>query len=278
VIVRETYRRSVGFLYLEPAGAGAAGREPVGTAFFVAVDADTTQDKPFVYLVTAQHVILRSRAAGALYMRVNRDGSYEDVLLDPDSWVLHPTTDVAVRRVQDLPERARIRPMLMSLFYDVNPPNGLGIMTGDEIFFVGAFSQSPGIEEIEPIVRFGKVSRLPGEPVPIEIVPKARHLVDAYLVEAFSWGGHSGSPVFAYFAPDRAPWTRLAGAESLEGETRLLGLVSGHFDLDGKVDYLGDAAIGNVALNSGIAIVIPSDAIRDLVMGEELAADRKAPA
>jgi hypothetical protein len=56
---------------------------------------------------------------------------------------------------------------------------------------------------------------------------------------------------------------------------RLLGLVSGHWDIKQKAETQGDI-VGEIrtAINSGIAIVTPAEAIQDLLDREDVVADR----
>ena len=57
----------------------------------------------------------------------------------------------------------------------------------------------------------------------------------------------------------------------------LLGLVSGHWDIDQKAKTTGDI-FGEIrtAINSGIAAVTPAEAIRELLMDDEdVLEDRK---
>src|SRR5436309_3387462 len=68
---------------------------------------------------------------------------------------------------------------------------------GDEVFMTGLFTRLEGRSRNIPIVRMGKVAMMPGE----EMLPDAkisgwRGGIEAYLVEARSAGGMSGSPAF----------------------------------------------------------------------------------
>jgi hypothetical protein len=116
---------------------------------------------------------------------------------------------------------------------------------------------------------------MPRETIGARLDPASDHKtpVDAYLVEARSWGGHSGSPVFVYFPPDRE-----LGVISVGGGPRimLLGLVHGHYELPQPVDLTGDIfGSGKVSMNAGIAVVIPAQAITELLMSEDEVAQRK---
>ncbi len=97
--------------------------------------------------------------------------------------------------------------------------------------------------------------------------------VDAYLIEARSIGGLSGSPAFVH----------LPAIRTLDGKTDislqkssyqvyLLGLMHGHFDvedlnLDVVLDDPKDASSG---IHSGIGVVIPVEKIIETVMQSKL--------
>ncbi len=157
---------------------------------------------------------------------------------------------------------------------------------GDEVFFSGLFTAFPGVKRAEPVIRFGTISMMPNEPVPIENADKSISHVEAFLVEARSWGGQSGSPAFVFFPPTRQPgFLEMANIE--EGSDggllipdaampQLLGLVHGHFNLKADVAFTGDVyGTAFVPVNAGIAVVIPAQKIMDTLMDEELAEDRE---
>ena len=63
---------------------------------------------------------------------------------------------------------------------------------GDEVFVVGLFRHRHGTQRNIPIVRVGNLAALTEE----KVATNDFGLVDAYLIEARSIGGLSGSPVF----------------------------------------------------------------------------------
>ena len=65
------------------------------------------------------------------------------------------------------------------------------IGVGDEVFITGLFTKVQETTKNIPIVRTGTVAMIPGEKIPF-----GDNLIEAYLVEARSIGGLSGSPVF----------------------------------------------------------------------------------
>ena len=248
----------------------------MGTAFLVAVPMDENPDKGVVYAVTARHVIEGTRPFGSLSLRFNKIGDgYEDLWAPHETWTLSPTTDVAIAPLNvNFPD------------FEINYVSIEGFMTdefvkkaeigeGDEVFFVGLFSQHYGTSRSQPVVRFGNVALMPHEKVLVRTDPSsdsAPIAVDAYLVEARSWGGQSGSPAFCHFGL----WRPKSYPTLDELGPRLLGLVHGHFDIKQDIRLIGDVATGaSVSINAGMAIVIPAQEIFNTLMMEEVVEDRE---
>jgi hypothetical protein len=231
-----------------------------------------------VYVATARHVVIGARAYGPLYLRLNLRSEllgpgapgYVDRPIAPDAWVEHKDTDIAIATLGGCPPQVDFRWVQQEILASDEYVAAHEIGVGDEVFFAGLFSPHPGIERFQPIVRFGTLSMMPHEKVTIEIEPRTPKDVDAYLVEARSWGGHSGSPTFIYYPPDRRP-----GAVMLGGTPALLGLVSAHFPIR-KNAVLRDSLDSTPANeNAGIAVVVPAQGIIDLLNREVLVEDRE---
>jgi hypothetical protein len=181
---------------------------------------------------------------------------------------------------------------------DIAKMGGQLVLVGHEVFFVGLFSQHAGRERNLPIARFGAVSRQPSEPISVQRSDGSIEELEGYLVEARSWGGHSGSPVFWYypisevfFVPDptarpmNREARRRAGAKAANqrqipisregGLIALLGLVSAHFDIPQQAQTQGDV-LGQVVtnINAGIAVVTPAHHIRELIESEPVQEER----
>jgi hypothetical protein len=280
VLINEELRRCVAFLCVDTRNeqTGVMNRIPAATAFFVAVPID--ENAWICYAVTARHAIDLSQKYGTLYLRVNTREDYEDVEVPQDAWVTHSTTDVAVARVADrlfdpthpyAPTALSLERLITDEFAQEH-----GISEGDEVIFIGLFVNYWGADRAQPIARFGNISLGTRGKVPLRLNP-AEDLVpvDAYLVEARSWGGQSGSPAFVSFTPERELMT--TGQFRQEGMTgMLLGLVHGHFDIETKVEFIGDMpGSGHVNQNAGIAAVIPAQKIRDTLMEKEFEEERE---
>jgi hypothetical protein len=264
----EQLRKCVAFLMVDVSNraTGIVERRPAATAFFVQVPIDETRGFP--YVVTARHVLARSRPHGGLYLRVNQGGGgYEDLAIPPEAWAEHPATDVAVARYQPGASDDIVTIPFDAIVSDQNPRYTTRfIWPGDDVAFVGWFSEYPGGGRNEPLMRFGNVSLVPEHPVRVNLdpaFPESRTPVEAYLVEARSWGGQSGSPAFI----DRPTGQGIG----------LLGLIHGHYPIKQEVKFLGDIAdqgSASVDINSGIAIVIPAQKIIDTLMQEHLVEER----
>jgi hypothetical protein len=127
---------------------------------------------------------------------------------------------------------------------------------------------------------------MPREPLTIGVPgddgkPTTRETA-GYLLEAHSWGGQSGSPVFVTATRGHLhrtfPWE---GASS----PVVLGLIQGHFDIDLAAMPTDPAAYGPdpaddtapeylVRVNSGIAVVIPAAEIACLLDRADVARER----
>jgi len=166
-----------------------------GTAFIVTVPG--TQSNHFAFMVTARHVAEHLQKS-EFYIRANkRDGT--TVALKgraTDPWWFHPTeredVDAAVTLFSPL-ELAQLDvdhiPLAMFADQATIERNNLGI--GDEVFITGLFTKITETTRNIPIVRTGTVAMIPGEKIPWR-----NRFIDAYLIEARSIGGLSGSPVF----------------------------------------------------------------------------------
>jgi len=274
MLINEEFRKCVTFLLLDIPDnqTGAVRRVPAATAFFVGIPIGDGHS--VVYAVTARHVIYKSRPYGPLYVRMNTAaGTFRDFQAPQDSWVTHPSTDVAVARVGLSFEGFDLKVIPLSMLATDEYVARRNVGEGDEVFFVGLFSQFPGRERNQPIVRFGNISLMPHEKIPVRLEPGSDVMtpIDAYLIEARSWGGHSGSPALIYFPPDRQ-----AGSLTIGGQPpALLGLVHGHYEIEQDVAFIGDIlGSGKVPLNAGVAVVVPAQKIIDTLMQAELVEER----
>jgi len=267
MLIAANYRECVVFLSQKD----SSGQHiPKGTAFIIGDPLKESGEPENVHLVTARHVVEAARATGApLYVRGSSEsgGIVTSEQLDFDSWHISDITDVAVYPDPPLDEfSGTCLPLKIFATSDYLQKHRVGL--GDDVCFVGLFSEHAGSAHIEPIARFGNISMMPREPVEIESADGTRPKVMAYLVEARSWGGQSGSPAFIWLSPTRHPGfitmssINEKGPLPLDVVPNLLGLVCGHFELKRDVAFRGDPTnLASIRMNSGIAIVIPAQSI-----------------
>jgi hypothetical protein len=227
----ERLRGAVTFLVAEIGGA-TVNRWPVGTIFFICKSLDRSDEgetlgSPYragnkvIYAVTARHVLLDCQRDGydPIYIRLNiADGGYIDVPTRFDDWIGHPVdgeTDVCVYYIQGAHidqysggKRVTITCMPFMMLATDEYIKSVPVNEGYEVFFLGLFSAHPGKQRPLPILRFGNISLLPHEKVDVYLSKEDEENgilngIDAYLIEARSMGGVSGSPVLFYYPPLR---------------------------------------------------------------------------
>jgi len=266
-----------------------------GTGFFVLVPSET-RDSSHLCLVTAKHVAMQL-LLGNWVMRINtKNGAFKDFRGDKThKWWFHPndeSVDVAVTPMGKSDEMdLAVIPESMFLDDKTIAENNIG--PGDEVFVTGLFNRMRGRSRNLPIVRTGNVCLIPppGELVPgVAISPGVGVDAEAYLIEARSTGGLSGSPVFVRETIDfelPAPASKTASKTGqvpfvfypISGQFYLLGLVHGHWEIypedANEINPRFTKKTEKEAVNLGIAVVVPAKKIRDTLHHPELIALRK---
>jgi hypothetical protein len=286
---------------------------PSATGFFLAVPVG---DVLVPYVVTARHCVEQAKGR-RFQIRVNVEDRYDDIPTSADDWFKHDSADVAVipwvgGSSPHYDVQVEILDNFISPEYDfplskltfgpippgnqtllfagevaagkVMPRETIPVEVGHEVCFIGLLYEHAGMSRNLPIARFGHISRMPDEPIPLKQPDESVVSQLAYLVECDSWGGNSGSPCFwrhpfVQFVEVADPRPGHAGETILVQHEReimaLLGLVSGHLDLERTGKTEGDI-LGRVRmdLNSGIAAVTPAAAIRELLERQDVADDR----
>jgi hypothetical protein len=279
MFVDDNVRKCVVFLGTKEGGFF----RPKATAFYISLQ---EHGVGFRYLVTAEHVVsnLQSRSY-EIWVRSNRkDGTAREDYLGPAQWSMHPgsdglRTDVALMSVDFASDED-------FLTIPLSPPHGIAatrqrlyahnVGVGHEIFITGLFRSHYGNQRNVPVVRVGNIAMMREEPV----MTKYCGPTDAYLIEARSVGGLSGSPVFLHI-----PVFHAQGLDQ-EGKPRndfvpyfgdkmyLLGLMHGHLQ-DVVVDDEAGSARG---VHTGIGVVIPVDKIIETLNLPELVEKRDSDA
>lgn len=278
------------------------GKEPGGTAFLV--HAPAADSDGMAYLVTARHNLEEAQSE-TVVVRFNEHSSVREIQTLRDDWYTHDSADVAalaitgkLMRIQKalgkaLPIEGFVNESLsfptMHLDRHTQIVGGKNVQVGDEVFFTGLFSESTGSTRNLPIARFGRLSRIADEPITMtQWGGTSMAKVRAHLVESLSWGGASGSPVFAR-RQTIEPITRNGRPQGVKFDyvVGLLGLVTGHWDLERKALVKrssescsvgleeDDAELDvRISLNSGIAIVTPASYISALLRREDVVKQR----
>lgn len=162
--------------------------EYIGTGFFV-------EHEKFAHLVTARHVAEGLNLLPVVIGVNNRSGQAEPTPVEEIQWLYHRDTSVDVAVTLCVPPR-HIDCIFWPTTHFATPETleNKNIGTGDEAYITGLFRVVTGRERFIPVVHTGHIAMLPAENIPVEGHPDG---VSAYLVEAQSLDGLSGSPVFA---------------------------------------------------------------------------------
>lgn len=251
---------SVAFL-----GTQDAAEEPEyhGTGFFVQL----MHEEPWKatvglrYLVTVRHVVAgdpkrpgsglrHARAPFAQYRNLMGDTSA--VALSGLRWHYpdDESVDLAVCYLPVNSPRDLALAEDMLLKDDEFSEFGFGI--GDETVSVSLFGFKGKARSPVPILRVGNIAMVPPHKVQSEFGE-----VEGYLIESRSLSGFSGAPVFVRESVRLADVAGPSGERTrpfATGNIRLLGVMHGHWELEGT----------ERGLNTGIAIVVPSHKIIDL--------------
>ncbi len=119
------------------------------------------------------------------------------------------------------------------------------------------------------MTRTGTIGALHQDEIPVKQGDGTVVKVHGHLIDCRSFGGFSGSPCFVRFLRGILTTPRL-GLKTPKDSTLLLGLVSGHFDLAASVALPDPADEIRVPVAAGIAVVLPSETILELLESDEL--------
>lgn len=275
VLLPDHIRKTVMFIGTKTGRRGEF--QPKATAFLVGI---VELDMRLGYLVTADHVVANLLGEGhELWLRSNRkNGATSETLIPNDAWWFYPEdkprTDVAVCQINfveddDVYSIGLTGPNAMAATDPI--VRSLQVGVGEEVAIVGLFRSHFGQQRNVPIVRIGNIAAMREEPV----WTKEYGHIDAYLIEARSIGGLSGSPVFINMPPTRVVNGRFISSRG--PQQYLLGLMHGHFDIrdlnaDTSAEDLSDVSGG---INAGIGVVTPVDKILDIILDPERVEGRR---
>jgi hypothetical protein len=284
MFVSESYRRNVGYFVAKERHGDEWIISEQGTIFFVSEILESGVGTVY-YGVTARHVVETVNSDprfGDTFLRMNPQvGKSTDSPVAYGDWVFHPTSDVAVCKILPSDE----------VKYNIWPTPAVrqfgSVELGEDLFCVGMFYPVPGNPRVEAVVRFGRVAlQKTTLPLLTNQYTGERSETEVSLIEVHSWGGESGSPVFAYqerhklktptassFIKD--PDASIRDTRIVQEYTpALVGLLHGHYPMEADVKRHGKT-VGSVGLNSGIAVMIPFSDIRATLNDRKLMNDRQ---
>ncbi len=257
--------------------------EFVGTFFLTLVKGSGRWNH--LYLVTAKHIAERCDG-GNFFVSINdRQGQSLNIQSDDRApWTTHPTdeaVDVAVLPFNVDSAINRINPRVIdrSMYASKERLAKLNIGVGDEVFMTGLFKRASGKEINIPIVRMGNVASIPREKISF-----GGKEIDAYLIEARSISGLSGSPVFVRETISVPLTNEQTGGNERSQEDRptsfighgsfyFMGLNIGHWAVDER-----KGAREEEQVNMGISVVVPCEKIIEVLDHPVLLENRRKAA
>lgn len=245
-----------------------------GTCFFVEETASASPPKIWGYMVTARHVA-EAVADRDFFLRLNLKAGGSVIIQSPGQscrWWVHPTdesADVAVVRWLPPEGTLSLKRWNVADFVTARDISEGRFGPGDDIDMFGLFSPMPGEDQNLTILRKGTLSMLPNE-----LVRTKRGPTEAYLVEARSIGGLSGSPVVV-----TETMAHTVGSARMKGigKSALLGLVHGHWEFSESGESAEDPkSFTSDSGHSGVTIVVPAQKILDVINQEEIVELKRA--
>jgi hypothetical protein len=209
---------------------------------------------------------INNKNSGSEFLAANllTDGLNQNLFVHSD-----PTVDIAVIPAWPDETKFDFRAVPMDMIKTKEAFKQTTIAPGSDVFFAGLFVPHVGDKVNTPIIRFGRVAMLPDDRIRWQTDPnKAPELVELYLLETMSFGGNSGSPVFFSQGADRQPGSIFLGPP----EITLAGVMSGSFNepRPGNFIQTPNAVLPVFAQNIGIAAVVPSHLLRDILYSPKL--------
>lgn len=232
---------------------------PLGTGFLTYT---ATEGFNFQQVITARHVVEGVNAKN-ICIRVNtKDGRVAH--LQTSAWKFHPdqSIDLAACPTHIPPEDFGIIHMHVDrecVTPEIIEDEQIGV--GDDVFMAGMFTRHLGDVMNRPIVRIGTIAAMASED---EKIYTPRGHISAYLIEARSIAGLSGSPVFVHMAPLR-PMPDGAVRMSEKKMHYFLGVIQGHFVTRDPQETISEDDEAPGDMSTGIGVVIPSERVKEII-------------
>lgn len=261
-----------------------------GTGFLVEVpETRIPGDKVIVYLVTNRHVAMAMAPDAAGRVVTHRVTKMEAVVnlkvpvagnkaksipLPPGSplqW--HFPADISIDlAVIGFPMRDEYDAMEIpvSFFLTRDVWKTLRIGPGDKVLTCGYFVHYAGAHQFQPIIREGSLAMVPDDVMAVPIGGSANiYLADVHIIP-----GNSGSPLF--LAPGFT-WGGYVTDAKGGIPYGLIGVVSGYMWEDNQLTlHAATDYEATIHANSGIAMVVPIDQLKELLFSTGLQSDRDA--
>ncbi|MBW2063127.1 MAG: trypsin-like peptidase domain-containing protein [Deltaproteobacteria bacterium] len=250
---------------------------PNGTGFFVGVKNPSNPNSFSVYLVTAKHVLYKPKTTDffdKVFVRLNKkDGGSQigsiPIIAEGEQRTVftHSDSSVDIAIIPFLPDQDKFDFKFLpdDMITTKETYKELKIREGSDVFFTGLFMPYPGAERNYPVVRFGKVALVTEEQIEWQ-----GKLMELYLIEAGSYGGNSGAPVFFYLGSDREPGSIVVGSPIL----KLAGVMQGTFLDAHEIKIVETKKVPIAVSNMGIAAVVPGYKLHELLFSNELKGKR----
>jgi hypothetical protein len=191
-------------------------------------------------------------------------GTAEHSHSDEVLWTYHPDSSVDVAATVCLPpDHIDWIPWPATHFALPQTLEAKNIGAGDLAYITGLFRVVTGHERFMPVVHTGHIAMLPAEKVPVNGFPSG---VDAYLVEAQSIGGLSGSPVFVRRSVRVLPAKdEVSGVPPLAyGAMWLLGLWQAGWQAPAS-SVFGPEGLKGAVIPAGMGVVVPASKILEVL-------------
>ena len=260
--IPDAYLECVVYIYPNTEAAQESKRIG-GTGFLVGVTVDGSDSRQVIYVVTNSHVAVKGRA-----IRLNTlGGGYEVIPVEQDQWFHHAMgDDIAVLPIKISPALHRYQCLSPEVFLTRESMLSLNVGQGDDVFFMGRFITHEGKQQNTPVVRFGSIAMMPGEPVH---QTEREFDQESFLIEARSLSGFSGSPVMLYIPPFSHRFKNGVFSwdeNGLSSSTTMLLL-----GVDWGTMHLVDGAL----TNSGIMGVVPVWKLGELLESDDVVEMRR---
>lgn len=263
MFIKEEIRKCVVFICIIERKGEKIFNIPRATGFLVSVPFEGNKESSFLYLVTAKHCVEGLAGKDATIRLNSKEGKAVNLSVPHNAeWQFHPSDDMADVAVIGfgVNKDFDIKTVPVEMFVTDELIDKGDISIGNDVFIVGLFSQHSGAEKNLPIVRTGTIAMLPDEKIFTKDGKR-----DAYLIEARSIGGISGSPVF-FFESVVKDGSYKFGSPAF----RLGGLIHGHWDIPAEKIDATEGSDAKNSINMGIAIVIPAKKIYETLYQKSL--------